>query len=371
MEQGAMEEQQKVDEKGGGEPETGGMRLGRVFGIPIYVHFSWFIVFALIAWTLATGYFPQREPDLPLQSYWARGLVASLLFFASILLHELGHSLVARRSGVAIQSITLFIFGGVARMTTDPPHGRVELKIAAAGPAVSVALAALFYSASRLEELGVATQAVTRYLGMINLGVAVFNLVPAFPLDGGRLLRGLLWGALGKVRATRVAAGAGTLFAYALMLAGALALLRGSGISGVWYILIGLFLKEAAAGTYRQVRLDEVLRGVTVEDAMLSDVATLPGEISLAEAGEQYFLKTGYAAYPVRRGEQVVGVLSIRDILRRTPEDRLGTSVQGAMTPLSEDLVIGRREPLLTALAQMARAGAGRLFVMDEGRRWG
>ena len=179
---------------------AGGVRIARIFGIPVYVHFSWIVVFALIAWTLATGYFPQRYPNLPVTSYWAKGLLASLLFFVSILLHELGHSVVALKSGLAIRSITLFIFGGVARLEKDPPDGRTELRMAAAGPAVSVVLAGLFLAAGSLAPPGGTPWAVARYLAVINLVVAAFNLVPAFPLDGGRLLRGLLgsrWGRRG------------------------------------------------------------------------------------------------------------------------------------------------------------------------------
>jgi Zn-dependent protease len=294
----------------------GSIQLFRVLGIPVFVHFSWFIVFGLIAWTLATGYFPERYPNLPVTSYWAKGLLASLFFFVSILLHELGHSLVALRSGIAIRSITLFIFGGVARLEKDPPDGRTELRMAAAGPAVSVALAGLFMGASLLARPGGTPWAVARYLAVINLVVAAFNLVPAFPLDGGRLLRGLLWRSMGKARATRVAARAGTLFAYFLMASGVVSMLRGAGISGMWYVLIGWFLKDASTGAYQSARVDEALRGVTVGDAMVTDVATLPAEISVAEAAHDYFLRTGYGAYPVVRGSVPVGLLTMGSVLR-------------------------------------------------------
>ena len=201
------------------------LRIARVFGIPIYLHFSWVILFGLIVWTLATGYFPAQDPDLPATSHWARGLVASLLLFVSILLHELGHGLVARRAGIGIRSITLFIFGGVAQLGKDPEDGQTELKMAAAGPAVSFALAALFEAISRASSFGPATRAVSHYLALINFMLAVFNLIPAFPLDGGRLLRGFLWNRLGKARATRTAAGAGSFFAFLMMGAGVLNLL--------------------------------------------------------------------------------------------------------------------------------------------------
>jgi Zn-dependent protease/predicted transcriptional regulator len=343
----------------------GSVQVARLFGIPVYVHFSWVVVFGLIAWTLATGYFPQRYPNLPVTSYWAKGLLASFLFFVSIVLHELGHSLVARRSGIAIRSITLFIFGGVARLEKDPPDGRSEVRMAAAGPAVSLVLSVLFFGLGSLARPGGTAWAVARYLSLINLAVAVFNLVPAFPLDGGRLLRGLLWKSMGKARATRVAARAGTLFAYFLIASGVISMLRGEGISGMWYVLIGWFLKDASAGAYQSARVDEALRGVTAADAMSREIATLPGHISVAEAAHDYFLRTGYGAYPVVRGESVVGLLCRRDILKMPAEEREGASVQSVMTPLGERIVVPPTAPLLRAMQKMAESGLGRVLVMD------
>ena len=344
------------------------VQVGRVLGIPVFVHASWLVIFALVAWTLATSYFPQHHPNLSAGSYWTRGLVTALLFFASILLHELGHSLVALRQGIPIRSITLFIFGGVARLARDPQDGRAELKIAAAGPLVSLVLGGLFYALSAVPPLGEAARGVAGYLGFINVAVALFNLVPAFPLDGGRLLRGVLWKATGKGRATRTAARAGTVFAYVLMGGGALTLLKGEGLAGIWYILIGWFVREASAGARRDARLDEALAGVTVADAMLREFSTLPASLSLAQAARDYFLRTGYGGYPVLRADTVVGLLCLRDVLKRTPEDRETTSVQAAMLPLTPSILAKPGDPLLKAASQMAEAGTGRLLVMDGGR---
>jgi Zn-dependent protease/CBS domain-containing protein len=345
----------------------GRLQIARVQGIPVYVHFSWIIIFALITWTLATGYFPAASPDLPALSYWLKGLVASLLFFASIFLHEMGHAVVAVRHGVPIRSVTLFIFGGVAEMERDPENGAVEMKIAIAGPVVSLSLAGLFALAAAAEPLGEAARSVARYLSLINFVLAVFNLVPAFPLDGGRLLRGLLWRQTGKTRATRIAAGGGTLFAFLLIGVGILQLLSGNGIGGVWSILIGWFLQEASAGAYRSVQMHEALRGVRVRDAMLTDIETLPAHLSLRDAAQDHFMRTGYGGYPVQRGEEVVGLLSLRDVLRRSVEERDTTSVQAAMIPLEPGIVVSPEEPLESAIAKMAERGIGRLLVV-EGR---
>jgi Zn-dependent protease/predicted transcriptional regulator len=349
-------------------PGPGHLLIARLFGIPIYLHFSWMVIFGLIVWTLATGYFPAHYPDLPASSYWAKGLVASLLFFVSILLHELGHALVGRARGLRTRSIVLFIFGGVAQLEKDPEDGRTELWMAAAGPIVSLALALLFHLAASGGGLGPSGSAVARYLALINLALALFNLVPAFPLDGGRILRGLLWKPAGKQRATRIAAGAGTFFAFFLIAAGVLSLLAGQSISGIWYILLGWFLMDASAGAYKRVRLDDTLGGLTVRDAMLREVATLPAHISLEEAAHEHFLHTGYGGYPVVRGDTVVGLLCLRDILRRPPGERTSTSVQSAMAPLEDGIVISPEAPLLAAMVKMAEAGTGRLLAMENGR---
>ena len=343
---------------------TDHIQIARVIGIPIYLHFSWLIIFGLIVWTLSTGYFPAHYPDLPASSYWAKGLVASLLFFVSILLHELGHAVVALRHGLRTRSITLFIFGGVAQLEKDPKDGRAEFWMAAAGPVVSLALAGLFYACATLPFVGPSAAAVARYLALINLILALFNLVPAFPMDGGRLLRGALWGSMGKARATRIASGAGTFFAFFLIFAGVFSLLRGDSLGGVWYILIGWFIKDASAASYQQVRLDEALRGVTVRDAMVEAVATVPGSGSVAEAAREHFMRTGYGSYPVTRGEAVVGLLCLKDVLRLSAEERESTSVQGAMRPLTDAIVTDPDAPLPVAIARMAQAGTARLLVM-------
>lgn len=350
---------------------TDRLQIARVIGIPIYLHFSWLVIFGLIVWTLSTGYFPAQSPELPASSHWARGLAASLLVFVSILLHELGHAVVALRHGVRTRSITLFVFGGVARFESDAEDGTAEFWIAAAGPGVSLALAGVFYGAASLPFVGPAAAAVASYLALINLLLALFNLVPALPMDGGRLLRGVLWRRMGKASATRLASGAGTAFAFALILAGVVSLLRGEPLAGVWYILTGWFVKDASAASYQQVRLDEALDGVTVREAMVDAVATLPSTGSVGEAAREYFMRTGYGSYPVTRGDAVVGLLRLKDVLRLSPAEREATSVQGAMRPLTEDLVIDPGAALTAAVARMAQAMTPRLLVMHDGRLLG
>jgi CBS domain-containing protein len=209
---------------------------------------------------------------------------------------------------------------------------------------------------------------VAKYLAVVNLLLALFNLVPAFPMDGGRLLRSALWGSLGKARATRIASVAGTFFAFFLMFAGVSSLLAGAFVSGVWYILIGWFIKEASAASYQQVRIDEALRGVSVRDAMVVGVVTLPASGSVADAAQEHFLHTGYGGYPVVRGEAVVGLLCLKDVLRLSASERESTSVQGAMRPLTDEIVTEPDTPLALAIAKMVQAGTARLLVMQGDR---
>jgi Zn-dependent protease len=344
------------------------MQVARVFGIPIYLHFSWLFIFGLSVWALSTGYFPARYPDLATTTYWASGVTATVLFFVSILLHELGHAVIALRRGVRTRSITLFVFGGVARLERDPRDGRAEFWMAAAGPLVSLALAGFFYLAALLPVLGRPAAAVASYLALVNLLLALFNLLPAFPMDGGRLLRGALWGPLGKTRATRIAARAGTYVAFSLIFGGLFNIVGGASLAGVWYVFIGWFIKDASAASYQQVRIEEALGGVSVRDAMIEGVLTIPAAGSAAEAGREHFSRTGYAAYPVVRGDAVVGLLCLEDVLRLSPEQREATSVQGAMRPLAAGMVTDPDEPVLTAIGKMAQAGTTRLVVMQEGR---
>jgi Zn-dependent protease/CBS domain-containing protein len=350
---------------------TDQIQIARVIGIPIYVHFSGLVIFGLVVWTLSTGYFPAQHPDLPAVSYWAKGLVASVLLFVSIILHELGHAVVALRRGLRTRSITLFIFGGVAQLESDPKDGRAEFWMAAAGPLVSLTLAGLFYTCAILPFAGPSTTAVAKYLALINLILAVFNLLPAFPMDGGRLLRGALWGPLGKVRATWIASGAGTFFAFFLIFSGVFSLLRGDSFAGVWYVLLGWLIKNGAAAGFQQARFDETLRSVTVREAMVESVATIPGSGSVGEAASGRLMRDGHRSYPVMRSDSVVGLIFRKDVSRLSAEERESTSVQGAMRPLTDAMVIDPEAMLPAAIAKMAQARTRRLLVVEGDRLLG
>jgi predicted transcriptional regulator len=242
----------------------------------------------------------------------------------------------------------------------------VEFKIAIAGPFASFLLAGVFYVAARLEIAGSGGIAVTSLLALLNLSLGVFNLIPAFPLDGGRVLRAIIWHFTGKVRATRIASGIGTLFAYLLILNGVIGLLMGNRIGGLWGILIGWFLKEASAGAYRQVRLAEVLSGVRVRDMMVTDCVTMPSYISIQEAVDEYFLRHGYGGFPVEDDGHIRGILSLSDVRRVPTEEWSQTSVQAVMVSVDERSSISADKDIVEALQRMAESGLGRLIVVDD-----
>ena len=228
-----------------------------IAGVTLHIHRSWFFIVLLITWTLARGHFPSASPGLPAFAYWAMGVVAALSLFLCVLLHELGHSVVARHHGIPIDGVTLFFFGGVAQMGHEPRRPAVELQVALAGPLVSVAIAAACFFASRrlpIDTIGQqAVFAVVQYLAMVNTAILVFNLLPGFPLDGGRVLRAVLWAWSGNWRtATRTASVVGASLGLGLLGLGVWAMVRGSWIGGLWYMLLGFFLRDAAQASYQQ-----------------------------------------------------------------------------------------------------------------------
>ena len=345
---------------------SGTLRLGTLLGVPLEIHFSWAIIFGLLAWSLATGYFPAVVPDLPAGSYWSKGILAALLLFASILAHELGHAVAARREGVKTQRIVLFAFGGVAELKGEPATPAAEFRIAIAGPAVSLVLVLGFGIAAAALAAWTGAAAVARYLALLNGVVVVFNLVPAFPLDGGRILRAALWRYWGDLgRATRAAAGAGRFFAYFLIATGIFGLFAGHTGGGIWRVLIGLFLLQAAQAGSVQVWLKEALSGLRVRDLMVAEPVAVPGHIPVADAIRDYFLTHGYGGYPVVRDGRMIGMLELAQVKAVPADERGRVAVQAVALPAEAAV---RTEPgadALEALQKMLQAGHGRLLVFE------
>lgn len=343
------------------------LRLFRLLGIPISLDVSWLIILALLTWTLME-FFREAVPDLPVPTYWVMGLGAALAFFACIVLHELGHALVARTVGIPIRGITLFLFGGVAEMEDEPPTASSEFLMAVAGPAVSAVLAAIFWLLSGLAQ----TAAVVfplRYLAGINLAVLIFNLVPAFPLDGGRVLRSILWAALRNLRrATYWAALSGQAFAWLLISLGILNFFAGYVFNGIWLGLIGLFLNNAARGSYQQVLVRQVLRGEPVSRFMNRHPIVVPPVLDLRGWVEDYVYRYHRKMFPVASNGHVEGVISTQALARFPRAEWDKHTVAEVMRQDVGALSIAPDADALVALGRMQRTGSSRLLVTDGDR---
>jgi len=351
-----------------------GLKVATIGGIQIRLDYSWFIVFALVLFSLSAGYFPRAYPGQTTGVYWTTGLIATLLFFFSVIAHELSHSFMAIRSGIKIPEITLFIFGGMARLSEDANDPKTEFKIAIVGPLASFALAFLFWlvrMSIRGEQPSIIVE-MFGYLAWINVALGVFNLLPGYPLDGGRLLRSVWWWKTGSVlRATRVASDWGKGLAIALMIFGGLQIFAGGLIGGVWIILIGMFLRGMAEGTYQELALRKSIEGTRAEDVMIRDVVTAPPELTLRRLISDYFLRYGYRGFPVTENGNVLGVISLADVKDLTAEEHAEKKIVELMKPLSNEMLIRPETPLVEALSRMSSTGLGRVLVMRDNRMLG
>jgi Zn-dependent protease len=351
-------------------------QIGRILGIPIRIHASWFLIFAFVTWSLATGYLPDMLPGLSEARYWGMAGVAALLLFVSVLLHELGHSYVALRYRIPIRQITLFIFGGVAQMNREPPGPRAEFLIAIAGPLVSFILGGVLLGVAALANVGQGLVALGLLLGSVNVQLGLFNLIPGFPLDGGRVLRAGLWAWSGDFhRATRQASMAGQGFGLTLAALGAVLLLGAAmgtmpgplAANGGWIILIGVFLFVAARGSRRQAALRGALANVSVGDLMIRDVETVGPDLTVADAVNR-FMERGYEGFPVVEDERFVGMVTVQDVQQLPQALWPWRRVSDIMQPRTEAMEIAPDAPAITALEQMMREGENCLAVLQNGR---
>lgn len=343
--------------------------LGRVAGIEIGVNWTWVVVFALIAWSLGAVVFPDTTPGLSDGAYAAMAVVAAVLFFGSLLLHELGHAVVARREGMELDGIVLWLFGGVARFKGLFPSAGAELRIALAGPAVTVAIATVLLGLAALVSLPSGVEGVVAWLGAINVLLLVFNMLPALPLDGGRVLRALLWRSSGDfTRATRVAGGLGRGFGYALIAGGVLLLALTGAPGGLWFALIGLFLTAAAGAEARLATVRSALGSMSVADAMASRPAVVGPDTPLADFVEGVFAHSRHAAYPVVADAEVRGLLDFRAVAAVPPDRWAGTRVGDVAAKLDDVLVFAPGDELGDAAMELVQGDGGRALVLDGGR---
>jgi len=344
--------------------------IGRPFGIPVQLDASWMIAVVLITWSLAVGFFPHYHPGLAPETCWALGLAGALGLFFCILVHEFAHALVARRHGVRVGSVTLFVFGGVGDLRDEPPTPAAEFWIAVAGPATSAALAVAcavpFATGLTLPAIA---DGLLHWLLFANTLIAIFNMVPAFPLDGGRVLRSMLWRATGSLRrATRISSSLGRGVGVALMVLGGLQLLAGNWIGAIWFFLLGVWLRQAAAGSYQQVLLKEMLRGEPVRAFMKREPVAVDPGITVAEFVHDYIYRHHFKMFPVVQDGNLLGSVTLAAAAAVPAEERERRRVAELLRPCSGDDCIAPDADVLDAIAKMSRTGRSRLLVGEDGR---
>ena len=346
--------------------------LFKLLGFEVKIDSSWIILAILITWSLAKGVFPAYFEDMPASNYWAMGVAGALGLFLSIILHELSHSLVARRFGIPMKGITLFIFGGVAEMSEEPPSARAEFFTAIIGPVSSLVIAAAFYGLLHAGEsagLPMAINGVLFYLAWVNVILALFNLLPAFPLDGGRVFRSALW--LWKKDlhwATMVSSRVGSAFGVLFIAWGLWEIIQGNFIGGLWQAMIGLFLRGAARSSYQQVVARHALSGLKVSRFMTPNPVSIPPEITLQAFVEEYLYRTHHQIYPVVRGGELVGCLTVRSLKDVPRGEWFRRTVGELATGCDEATVIGADTDAMAALSVMNETGNSRLLVIENGR---
>lgn len=347
-----------------------GIPLGKIFGISIKIHWSWFFIFGLMTWQLVAVYFHQDEyEDWSLGQRMVVGVIASLLFFGSVLAHELAHSLVARREGISINAITLFILGGVSQISEEPRRPGVEFRMAIAGPLCSVAIGVIsivswWLTFNLFEPVG----AILFLLGWVNLALAVFNLIPGFPLDGGRVLRSIIWWRTKNLKtATRTASYIGRGVGFALIFVGVMMALLLQDLSGLWYALIGWFLENAAAEAYRQLALRDVLEGHKVRELMTTDCPTVLARLTIEQLVHFYILDTGRRCFPVAEDGFVLGMVTMHDI-KAVPRDLWTSKTVGeTMIPLEKLKWVRPDDDLSLAMRLISAEDINQVPVVDKG----
>jgi Zn-dependent protease/CBS domain-containing protein len=351
-----------------GRMVNGNLTLGRIAGVEVRINWSWLVILALIVWSLAVGVFPSQNPGLSRGVHLAMAIAAALLFFASLLLHELGHAWQARREGMEIDGITLWLFGGVSRFKTRFTTAGAEFRIAIAGPLVSLVLGVVFVLIA-LAGLPSAVDGVAAWLGYINLSLLVFNLIPALPLDGGRVLRAALWQARGDLGwATRIATDIGRGFGYLFIALGIAMFIFQGSFSGAWLAFIGWFLLQAATAEARYIATQAALDGLRVRDLMVRSPVTVDGGLTVGQFVDEVARSRRFTSYPVVDGERPIGLLAFRSVTALPRSEWDTRRVREAMIPLDEVPLLSEETSAVDALAALSPPTANRGLVVENGR---
>jgi Zn-dependent protease len=346
------------------------IHLFTVFGFSIRIDYSWFFLVIIVTWSLSTELFPSWYRGLSQATYLVMGITGALGLFASIVAHELSHSVVARHHGIVMRGITLFIFGGVAEMTAEPPSPRAEFQVAIAGPIMSVIVSLACFAAyltGRNNGWPDAWCGVLGYTALINGVLVVFNMIPAFPLDGGRVLRAILWGRSGSlINATRITSRIGIGFAFLLIGLGVLRAFTGDLVGGAWSFLIGMFLRNAANMSYRQLQLRQSLEGQSVRRFMKPNPVVVAARTPLDVVVSDFVYRYHFKMFPVVDGNHLIGCVTTRAIKAIPAEEWAARTVAEVTERISGQNTVGPDVPALAALAQMSRSGRSRLMVVDD-----
>lgn len=342
--------------------------IGKIFGIPIYLDYSWFLILALLTWMLAQSYFPLEFKNWTKFSYWADGFITSIFFFVSILLHEFGHSLIANKYKLKVKRITLFIFGGVAEISEEPPKSSAEFWIAIAGPITSILIAAIFYLLEKAFVKNQFLMASFHYLALINFILAVFNLIPGFPLDGGRVFRAIVWAITKNYKqATTIAANAGRFFGFLFVLLGVFQIFQNNVFDGLWIAFIGWFLESAAISQIQRQALNELLFGHQVHEALSNDYGIVYPDSTVQEIIDNHFIGANRRDLLVKDNDVIVGFLTPGQINSISINDRQNKTVKDVMIPLKDIIKIDSNEPLLEASKVVDKNETGEIPILENG----
>ena len=350
----------------------GAFSLGKIFGIQFRIHYSWFVIFVLITVSLSWQYFPYTYPQWSMLTYWLTGVATSLLFFSSVVAHELAHSLVGRANGIPMRSITLFLFGGVAHMSREASGHRAEFRMAMAGPLASLVIGGLFFLLHLLlQNVSEPIAALAFWLAQINVVLALFNLIPGFPLDGGRVFRSLLWRFSGNYqRATRVAVEVGRGVGYLFVAAGIILmfLYPGRWFNSLWLAFIGLFLSYVATASYRQAQWQAALQGVRVADVMTTYCPVISPDMTISQVVREYIFTGGHRCFMVTANGELQGILTLRNIKSVDQKNWDTTSAGNIMTSSERLKVVAPDAEVLSVIEQMEEYGISQMPVVSEGR---
>jgi Zn-dependent protease/CBS domain-containing protein len=345
------------------------LNIGEIFGVKIKIHYTWLLIFFLVTWSLAIGYVPLQFPGLSDITYWIIGIISAISLFVSVLVHELAHSLVALKQGIDVPSITLFFFGGVSQIAEEPKSPSHEAKMAVVGPLSSFAISALFvllWFVAVTLDLGPFIIAPFSYIALINALLGGFNFLPAFPLDGGRVLRAGLWKWKNNLlAATRASVKIAEAIAYIMIGTGFFLIFAYSTFTGLWIVFIGWFLKSGSEASLKQTIISQALSDVKVNEIMNSQVVSISPTLTIADAVEQYFSNYTHKGFPVTKEGMVQGIVTVEDFKKFMEDESQSTLVRDVMTPKEKLIWVSPDEPAVEAILKFSKNNIGRLPVLE------